>query len=152
MRIRIDKPIRARLLDELRAQGIAPLTPEGTTILQPDAGPPGSEGGDTGGWLTVPDAQAAAAQAVIAAHNAAAIDAAKATVAQQDTDDLAKIRATFQSIKDTSAALRADAAAMPPTLTAAQERAKLIQLENAVADQGDAVAALLRFVGRHMSG
>lgn len=67
-RLRIDKPIRPALLDELQAAGLAPLTPAATTILQPDAD-------DQGGWLTVPDADEATARAVVQAHDPASYTA-----------------------------------------------------------------------------
>jgi hypothetical protein len=88
--------------------------------------------------------------AVVAAHDPAAIDAAAAAEQQQDSGDLGKVRAAYQTLRANVDALRADAAAMPATLTAAQVRARLIQLEGALADVSDATASLARYVGRRL--
>lgn len=85
-RIRIDKPIRAVLLDELIAAGIDPLTPDGTSILQPDRD-------GNGGWLTVPDDREAATRAVIDAHDPAALDAAAAQDRTRFQQDVATVKA-----------------------------------------------------------
>lgn len=84
-RIRITKPIREALMDQLQARGIRPTTPEGQSILQPD--PDGR-----GGWLTVPDADAGGAQQVIDAHDAGVIDAARDADNQQFLADVAGLK------------------------------------------------------------
>lgn len=140
-RIRIDKPIRAALLDALIGAGIAPTTPEGVSILQPD-------GDGAGGWLTVPDAHAGAAGTIVATHDAAALDAVEAARAAEDADDLAGFRDIYQAIRQRAATFRQDAATMPATLTAAQVRGRLIQIEDGLADLADIVARLGRYVGR----
>lgn len=145
-RLRIGRPVRAALLDQLVAAGLAPTTPEGTTILDIDIG-------DADGWLTVPEAQVQAARAAIDAHDAAALDAAAAALATQDSGDLAKVRAAYQTLRANADALRADAAtltAMTTAITAAQTKGRLIQLEGALADVSDATASLARYVGRRL--
>ena len=142
-RIRITKPVRAALLDELIARGLAPTTPGGITILQPDRD-------NGGGWLEVPDAQAATAQQVVDAHDAAAVDAAAATRAGEDAADIAGFRDIYQQMRTRADAWRNDAATMPPApLTGAQVRQRLVNLENDFADLVDIVARLGRYVGRH---
>lgn len=102
--IRISKPVRATLLDELQARGIAPLTPERTTILEtdPDQG---------GGWLTVPDDQEVTARAAIDAHDAAALDAAVEQGRTRAGQDAALVKAYMgvatPTAAQTAAALRA---------------------------------------------
>lgn len=105
-RIRIDKPIRAALLDALVARGLAPTTPAGTTILQPDAD-------GAGGWLEVPDRDEVTAREVVAAHDAAALDAAEAARVADRTAARALVVQTAQS----AVGVRFD------QLTAAQVRA-----------------------------
>jgi len=84
-RLRIDKPIRPALLDELQAAGLAPLTPAATTILQPDAD-------DQGGWLTVPDADEATARAVVQAHDPSFYEQAEATARHTYDDAVAYLQ------------------------------------------------------------
>jgi hypothetical protein len=91
-----------------------------------------------------------AAATVVAAHDPAAIDAAAEAERAQDSGDLTKVRAAYQTLRANADTLRADAAAMPATLTAAQVRARLIQIEGALADVSDATASLARYVGRRL--
>jgi hypothetical protein len=139
--VQVAKATRPELLDELLALGLP-----GTVAVLTD------RANTTVTVLFDDEAQRTAIVNAVAAHSPAPYVAAEATAAQQGTDDAARIRAAYQAIKDTAASLRADAAGMPPTLTDAQVRARLIQFGNAVADQGEALAALLRIVGRRVSG
>ncbi len=116
-RLRIDKPLRAALLDQLVAAGVAPLTPEGTSILQIDAG-------DGGGWLTVPDAQLPVAQATVAAFDAAAID----TQAQQAATKLAQARQVLRDYYLNSAPTNAQSVAAIKALILAVRA--LAQIDN----------------------
>jgi hypothetical protein len=103
-RLRIDKPVRATLLDELQARGIAPLTPERTTILETDPG-------QGGGWLTVPNNQEATARAAIDAHDAAALDAGVEQDRTRAAQDAALVKAYMgvaaPTAAQTAAALKA---------------------------------------------
>lgn len=137
IRRRFDKTCRALpLLQELLAAGVA-----ATQVLP---WPGYTE-------IDLDPADFAAAAAVVAAHDAAALDAADAALAAQDAGDLGKVRTAYQAIRNQSDQLRADAASMPPApLTAAQVRARLIAIEVALADLGDATAALARYVGRRL--
>lgn len=96
MRIRIAKSVRAVLLDQLVAAGLAATTPAGTSILEIDPD-------EAGGWATVPDAQAAAAQAAIAAHDAATLDTQAQAARQQFLDDKALLKAFQQNNTPTQA-------------------------------------------------
>jgi hypothetical protein len=89
-RIRIDKPVRGALLDELIAGGIAPVTPEGEAVLTLDRD-------NLGGWLVVEDEDEQAAHAIIAAHDAAAIDQDAAQERTRYQQDIANLKA-FQSV------------------------------------------------------
>jgi hypothetical protein len=74
-RYQFNKPARAALLDELLAAGLPPLRVEMDGIYQPD----GSIVGDSTCWVTASLEQANAVAAVVAAHNAASVDAAVST-------------------------------------------------------------------------
>lgn len=78
-------PVRAELLDELIAAGIAPLTPEGGTILLIDAD-------GEGGWLTVPDADEQTARNVIAAHDPTVYEAQEEAVRHTYEDAIAYLK------------------------------------------------------------
>lgn len=132
-RLRIGRPVRAALLDQLVAAGIAPLTPEGTTVLDIDQD-------NNDGWLTVPDAQVAAARAAIAAHDAAAIDATQAAQVAQDENDFAGFRAVYQALMDDATRLEDPAV----TLNTQQLRNRLAALERVV-------ARMARYVGHRVS-
>lgn len=144
VRYQFNKPARAALADELVAAGLPGLLVEMDGEYHRD----GTITGDTTTWVTAPPEQRDAVAAVVAAHDAAAIDAAAAALQNQDAGDLTKVRAAYQTLRANADALRADAAAMPATLTAAQVRARLIQIEGALADVSDATASLARYVGR----
>jgi hypothetical protein len=135
-RYRFNKVCRALpLLLELQAAGIAaPQVLPWPGYTEIDLDPAGFD----------------AAATVVAAHDPAAIDAAAAAEQQQDSGDLGKVRAAYQTLRANADALRNDAAALPATLSAAQVRARLVQIEGALADVSDATASLARYVGRRL--
>jgi uncharacterized protein (DUF362 family) len=145
-RYQFQRRARAALLDQLAAAGLPGLPVE----MDGDYRPDGTIVNDTTCWVTAAPEQFDAVAAVVAAHDAAALDAAAAATKQQDSGDLTKVRAAYQTLRSNADALRADAAAMPATLTAAQVRARLIQIEGALADVSDATASLARYVGRRL--
>lgn len=131
MRHEYAKVARAALLDELLAAGIldARVEMDDTTV-----------------WVTTAFDRALV-DPVVGAHDAAAIDAAAGAAEEADTTnrDLARaaidtLTADIAALGERADAFRADAATMPATLTAAQVRGRLIQIEDGVADLADAVA------------
>lgn len=90
-RYHFDRPARAALLDELIAAGLP-----ATTLVEMD---------DTQCWVTCDESQYATVAQVVAAHDAAAIDAAAAQAIADDNDDRRNRAALFQQLKQDYALL-----------------------------------------------
>jgi hypothetical protein len=133
------KAARAALLDELvAATGLDPREFDvGTT-------------GDAETVVRFPDdLDPAAVDRVVAAHDAAAIDAAQAASAAESAADMAAVRGKYDTMQARAQQFRDDAANMPPApLTAAQVRQRLVSIENGLADLADAVAHIGRRLGK----
>jgi hypothetical protein len=94
-RYQFQRRARAALLDQLAAAGLPGLPVE----MDGDYRPDGTIVNDTTCWVTAAPEQFDAVAAVVAAHDAAALDAAAAATKQQDSGDLTKVRAAYQTLR-----------------------------------------------------
>lgn len=117
-RFAFSKPARAHLLDELVAAGLP-----ATTLVEMDGGPDYATNPGTACWVTCDEAQYDTVAAVVAAHNAAAIDAAIAQAQTDDASDRTNRATLFQQCKQDYQVLT-DTTTYP-MLTQAQYRAML---------------------------
>jgi hypothetical protein len=126
-----EQVVRSELLYELHAAGITDAR---------------LEWDETTAWVTT-DAERAIVDAVVAAHDAAAIAAAEEQARADDTanrdlarEAVATLTADIAALTARAGEFHADATNMPANLSAAQVRGRLIQIEDGLGDLALVVA------------